>query len=69
MNTKSAAEVISDSGTDHQIVEGSLANGGTNSLEIVVTEADVLITATLVWTDPPADPGLPQAWIRRTSCW
>ena len=53
LNTKSAAQVITDNGGAHQIIEGSLVDGTVDTVEIVVTEADVRITATLVWTDSP----------------
>jgi hypothetical protein len=59
LNTAAAAEVISGDGGDHQIIEGSLANGATDSVVINVTEADVSITATLVWMDPPGTPVAP----------
>jgi len=60
LNTKTAARVISeDGGGEHQIIEGSLANGGGDAFAINITEADRVITATLVWTDPPGTPPAP----------
>jgi hypothetical protein len=56
LNTKSAAEVISEEGADHQIVEASLAQGAFNDHVINVADADSVVTATLVWADPPATP-------------
>ena len=64
LNAKSAAAVISDDGTAHQIIEDNLAEnlGGdaVNTVEIVVTEVDALVTATLVWADPPGPVTVPQ---------
>ncbi len=60
LNTKAAAEVITDDGGGaHQIIEGNLLNGAVDSIEITVTEADAIITATLAWTDPPGTPVAP----------
>jgi hypothetical protein len=60
LNTKNAAKVITqDGGGDHQIIEGSLANGATNSVPVNVTNPDSQITATLVWMDPPGTPVAP----------
>jgi hypothetical protein len=56
LNTKSAAEVISEDGGDNQIIEASLANGATNNHVIDVSNAGSVLTATLVWADPPATP-------------
>ncbi|MEE8339653.1 MAG: S8 family serine peptidase [Xanthomonadales bacterium] len=56
LNTKSAAEVISGNGGAHQIIEDSLADGGVNSIEVIVSQANSTITATLNWTDPPGTP-------------
>ena len=53
LNTKSAAQVITDNGGAHQIIEGSLVDSTVDTVEIIVTEADVRITATLVWPDSP----------------
>lgn len=56
MNTKNAAKVISqDGGMDH-IIEGSLADSATDSVEINVSDPDAILKATLVWTDPPGTP-------------
>lgn len=60
LNTKTAAAVITgDGGADHQIIEGSLADGATNSVPVNIAEADSQITATLVWMDPPGTPVAP----------
>ncbi len=59
LNTKTAAKVISEDGGDHQIIEDSLADGQENTVEITVAEADSILTATLVWSDPPATPVAP----------
>jgi len=56
LNTKSAARVISDAGGAHRIIEGNLLNSAVDTVEISVTEADAVISATLVWTDPPGTP-------------
>jgi hypothetical protein len=56
LNTKTAAQVISENGGAHRIIEGDLANGAVDSVEITVTEADATVTATLDWTDPPGTP-------------
>ena len=53
LNTKNAAKVITEDGGDHLIIEGSLASGGVDSVQINVTQADSFITATLVWMDRP----------------
>ena len=59
LNTKNAAQVITDDGGDHQIIEGSLNQGAVDTVEVSVTKADSIITATLVWTDPPGTPVAP----------
>jgi hypothetical protein len=60
LNTRAAAEVITeDGGSAHQIIEGSLANGRTNTVLINVSDPNVEVKATLVWMDPPGTPVLP----------
>jgi hypothetical protein len=60
LNTRSAARVITeDGGTAHQVIEGTLANGGTNTVPINVSEPDAIVKATLVWMDPPGTPVAP----------
>jgi hypothetical protein len=59
LNTKSAARIITEDGGDHQIIEGTLANGASVDHVINVTEADRVVTATLVWSDPPGTPVAP----------
>ncbi len=56
LNTKAAAQVITDNGGAHQIIEGSLADGAVDTVQINVTETAARITATLVWADPPGTP-------------
>lgn len=62
LNTKTAAKVISEDGVsnpNYRIIEGSLANGTTDTFQVDVSEDNSLITATLVWTDPPGTPAAP----------
>ena len=56
LNTRKAAELISDAyvGVDHQIIEGTLINGTTDSIPVNVSSGNSIIRATLVWMDPPA---------------
>jgi len=57
LNTRMAAKVISeDGGGDHQIIEASLANGAEDSYQFSVSTADSVLSATLVWMDPPGTP-------------
>ena len=62
INTDTAARIISEDhtgGGDHQIIEGTLAQGATDSVLINVSDPDSVVTATLVWTDPPGTPPAP----------
>jgi hypothetical protein len=59
LNAKNAAAVISGDGVDHQIIEGSLANGVVDSIPVNVAQPDSQVTATLVWMDPPGTPVAP----------
>jgi hypothetical protein len=60
LNTKAAARLISeDGGGVHQIVEGTLSDGGTDIVQINVGDPDAIVTATLVWMDPPGTPVAP----------
>jgi hypothetical protein len=59
LNTRTAAGVISGVGGNHQIIEGSLVNGGVNSVEVSVGQANAVLAATLVWADPPGTPPAP----------
>jgi len=59
LNIQKAAQVITEDGGDHQIIEGTLLNSGTQSVEVVVGAADSIIRATLVWSDPPGSPARP----------
>lgn len=59
LNTKMAAEVITEDGGDHQIIEASLANGANSSVPVNVANPDSQITATLVWMDLPGTPVTP----------
>ncbi len=58
LNTRKAAELISDAhvGVDHQVIEGSLVNGTTDSIPVPVSTGNSIIRATLVWMDPPGTP-------------
>ena len=53
INTLRAADVITEDGGDHQIIEGSLAPGAVDSVAITVTQTNALVTATVVWMDRP----------------
>jgi hypothetical protein len=59
LNTLSAAELISDESGDHQLIEDSLSDGGVDSHAVSVTSPDAVLTATLVWADPPGTPAAP----------
>jgi hypothetical protein len=59
LNTRTAARVISEDGGAQQIIEGSLANGGVQSYAVSVALAGAVVTATLVWADPPGTPVAP----------
>jgi len=61
LNTRKAAELISDAhvGIDHQVIEGSLVNGATDSIQVNVPSGNLIIRATLVWMDPPGTPAPP----------
>ena len=61
LNTRKAAELISDAyvGVDHQIIEGTLINGTTDSIPVNVSSGNSIIRATLVWMDPPGTPAPP----------
>lgn len=59
LNTQTAARVISDDGVDHQIIEDSLGDGTVDSHSVSVSQPDSVITATLVWADPPGTPPAP----------
>ena len=57
LNTKAAAGVITeDGGAQHRIIEGALANGATDTVDITVSDSGAVIWATVVWTDPPGTP-------------
>ncbi|MFC1719678.1 S8 family serine peptidase [Pseudomonadota bacterium] len=61
LNTLSAVDAISAnySGGDVRIIEGTLLNGSTDSYAFDVSQSDGVLTATLVWTDPPGTPPAP----------
>jgi hypothetical protein len=59
LNTQKAAQVISEDGGDHRIIEDTLFNSSVDSVEVVVSQADSIIRATLVWSDPPGTPVAP----------
>ncbi|MBT8054136.1 MAG: S8 family serine peptidase [Gammaproteobacteria bacterium] len=56
VNTRAASTVISEDGGAHRIIEGSLANGSTDTVEITVSNPSAVVSATLVWNDPPGTP-------------
>ena len=53
LNTKNAAEVISEEGSGHLLIEDSLPNSGLDSFNFTVSGNEATLTATLVWADPP----------------
>lgn len=55
MNTKTAAQVISDKGQTSYINEENLSNGSTYTLEVTASGNAPLI-ATIVWADPAGSP-------------
>jgi len=61
LNTRKAAELISDAhvGVNHQVIEGSLVYGSTDSIPVQVPSGNSIIRATLVWMDPPGTPAAP----------
>jgi hypothetical protein len=59
LNTQSAAAAISGTGGDYQLVESNLANGDVDTYPVDVTVPDTVVTATLVWADPPGTPPVP----------
>ena len=62
LNTKTAAHVISQDYAntgDHRIIESSLTQGATNTVNITLSDPDARVTATLVWNDPPGTPPAP----------
>lgn len=59
LNTHSAARVISEEGSGHQIIEGSLSDGAMDSHSVTVSQPNSVVTATLAWTDPPGTPPAP----------
>ena len=59
LNTQSAAAVIGNADGSHQIIEDSLADGGVHNHAVSVTRPDSVVTATLVWADPPGTPPAP----------
>jgi len=59
LNTNNAATVITENGGSHRIIEGTLSNGGTETVQINVNEPNAVVRATLVWSDPPAVPVTP----------
>jgi hypothetical protein len=59
LNTRAAAAVISADVGDHRIIEDSLASGAVDSHALSVNAPDAVVTATLVWADPPGTPVAP----------
>lgn len=59
MNTEKAADLITNEGSGHQIIESSLTDNGVASFTFTVNDANADLVATLVWADPPATPVAP----------
>ena len=59
LNTRTAANVISEEGNDHRIIEGTLSNGSVQTRLINVLQPGATLTATLVWADPAGIPPAP----------
>jgi len=59
MNTEKAADLITNEGSGHQVIESSLADGDVENYVFTVNDADAELVATLVWADPPATPVAP----------
>lgn len=59
LNTLSAANVISDTAENHQVIESSLADTEEDTWTVEVTTPDSVLSATLVWTDPPGPVSTP----------
>lgn len=59
LNIRAAADLITQDGGGHRIIEGTLSDGATDSVQIDINEPEADITATLVWTDPPGTPVAP----------
>jgi len=59
MNTEKAADLITNEGLGHQIIESSLSDGGAENFVFTVNDANAELVATLVWADPPATPVAP----------
>lgn len=59
LNTLTAAEVISENGGAHQVIEDSLAESAVDSHAVNVATPQAVLTATLVWADPPGTPPAP----------
>ena len=54
LNTKNAAQTITDNGTKSLINEKTLAQGQTQTFKVIASGNGALV-ATISWTDPPAD--------------
>jgi len=59
LNTLSAAELISGNDGDRMLIEDALTENVTDSFAFSVTSPDAILTATLVWADPPGTPPTP----------
>jgi len=59
LNTRTAAEAISQDGGAYRIIEDTLANGAVDDFVVNVADGDAILTATLVWADPPGTPVAP----------
>jgi hypothetical protein len=60
--------VITEDGGAHRIIEDVVAGaaGASNTVQVNVNMADAVITATLLWTDPPGTPALPEGVVDPT---
>jgi hypothetical protein len=56
LNTRAAATVITEDGGNHRIIEGSLADSANDTVQFSVSQPGSVLTATLVWMDPPGTP-------------
>ncbi len=55
LNTATAAQLITDDGTESTILETTISDGGSFTTDIVLSEEEDIV-ATIVWTDPAGTP-------------
>jgi hypothetical protein len=61
LNVRAAANVLTPEPSGaHTVIEDTLADGVPNTHPISVSVTDATVRATLVWTDPPGSPVIPQ---------